>query len=288
MTVLKVVNRDRAKILTKPSPAAKLHRWRTRWSASTVALFAWDTLDQQHLGGAVDQGPSEADRHKISPFRAIPAHSTNGGAEPLWQQDAQILLIVTDPRHVAVRSQQRGGYVEFGAFVGDGGDPICPARNLQLAGLVEQPAAPAVHQPVEAPPLGPDIPQPATDKRMPPAEVVADPDRCDLPDQVAVDLLEVHQFRYQPEHRLGARFGGQQFRLRAGVVQHGGGHRVLFGVVAVQQPLGSPAADLGSQFPAEGEGGLDAEGEALSAYRRGGWGARGRRPPPATARSSGA
>jgi hypothetical protein len=43
---------------------------------------------------------------------------------------------------------------------------------------------------------------------------------------------------------------------------------VPFGVVAVQQPLGSPAADLGSQFPAEVEGVLDAEVEALSAYRR--------------------
>ncbi len=74
-------------------------------------------------------------------------------------------------------------------------DPICPARNLKLAGLVEQQAAPAVHQPVEAPPLELDIPQPATDKRMLAAEVVADPDRGDLPDQVAVDLLEVHQFR---------------------------------------------------------------------------------------------
>src|SRR5258708_14893859 len=127
MTVLKVVNRDRAKILTKTSPAARLHRYATRCSATTVAPFAWATLDQQHLGGAVDQGPSEADRHKISPFRAIPAHSTNGGAEPLWQQDAQVLLIVTDPRHVAVRSQHRGGDVEVGAVVGQLVDAICPS-----------------------------------------------------------------------------------------------------------------------------------------------------------------
>src|SRR5258708_36975444 len=196
MTVLKVVKRDRAKILTKTSPAARLHRYATQCSATTVAPFAWATLDQQHLGGAVDQGPMEADRPNIPPFRATPACSTNGGAEPLWQQDAQFLLIVTDPRHVAVRSQQRGGYVEFGAFVDDVVDPICPARNLKLAGLVEQQAAPAVHQPVEAPPLELDIPQPATDKRMLAAEVVADPDRCDLPDQVAVDLLEVHVRRF--------------------------------------------------------------------------------------------
>src|SRR5258708_33739059 len=123
MTVLKVVNRDRAKILTKPSPAAKLHRYATRCSATTVAPFAWATLDQQHLGGAVDQGPSEADRHKIPPFRATPACSTNGGAEPLWQQDAHILLIVTDPRPAAARSRQPGGDARFGALSATAVDP---------------------------------------------------------------------------------------------------------------------------------------------------------------------
>jgi hypothetical protein len=138
VTTLKVVNRDRATILTKTSPAARFHRYVTRCSAITVAPFAWATLDQQHPRGAVDQGPSEADRHKIPPFRATPARSADGSAEPLWQQDVQILLIVTDPRHVAVRSQQRGGYVEFGAFVDDVVNPICPAQNLKLAGLVEQ------------------------------------------------------------------------------------------------------------------------------------------------------
>src|SRR5260221_7332377 len=126
MTVLKVVKRDRAKILTKTSPAARLHRYATQCSATTVAPFAWATLDQQHLGGAVDQGPSEVDRHKIPPFRATPACSTNGGAEPLLQQDAQILLIVTDPRHLAVRSQQRGGDAPIRGFFCDVGGALCP------------------------------------------------------------------------------------------------------------------------------------------------------------------
>ena len=54
---------------------------------------AWATLDQQHPRGAVDQGTSEAGRHKTSPFRATTARSADGSAEPLWQQDAQILLI---------------------------------------------------------------------------------------------------------------------------------------------------------------------------------------------------
>src|SRR5215469_4283006 len=56
--------------------------------------------------------------------RATPARSAAGLAEPLWQQDAQLLLIVTDPRHVTVRSQQRGGHVQFRAFVDDVVDPI--------------------------------------------------------------------------------------------------------------------------------------------------------------------
>ncbi len=54
---------------------------------------AWATLDQQQLRVAVDQGTSEAARHKTPPFRATPARSADGSAEPLWQQDAQILLI---------------------------------------------------------------------------------------------------------------------------------------------------------------------------------------------------
>ncbi len=100
------------------------------------------------------------------------------------------------------------------------------------------------------------------------AEVVADADRGELLDQVPVHLLEVHQFRHQPAHRLGARLGGHQLHLRAGVVQHGGGHRVPFGVVAVQQALRRPAVHLGGQFPAEVERVLDAEVQALPAGRR--------------------
>src|SRR5258708_18608001 len=102
MTVLKVVKRDRAKILTKTSPAARLHRYATQCSATTVAPFAWATLDQQHLGGAVDQGPSEVDRHKIPPFRATPACSTNGCAQPLLHPDAQIPLVLSDPPPLSV------------------------------------------------------------------------------------------------------------------------------------------------------------------------------------------
>ncbi len=56
-------------------------------------LGAWASLDQQQPGGAVDQGTSEAGRDIPPPFRATTARSAAGLAEPLWQQDAQILLI---------------------------------------------------------------------------------------------------------------------------------------------------------------------------------------------------
>ena len=85
---------------------------------------AWATLDQQHPGGAVDQGTSEAGRHKTPPFRATTARSADGSAEPLWQLAEQLLLVFTDPRHVAVRPQQRRGHVQFPAFVDDVVDPI--------------------------------------------------------------------------------------------------------------------------------------------------------------------
>ena len=100
------------------------------------------------------------------------------------------------------------------------------------------------------------------------AEVVADVDRGDLLDQVAVHLVEVHQLGEQPAHGLRARLGGQQLHLGAGVVQHVRGDRMTFGLVGVQQGLRRPAADLGGQLPAEVERVLDAEVEALSAGGR--------------------
>ncbi len=53
----------------------------------------WATLDQQHPRGAVDQGTSEAGRHKPPHFQATTARSADGSAEPLWQLAEQILLI---------------------------------------------------------------------------------------------------------------------------------------------------------------------------------------------------
>jgi hypothetical protein len=41
------------------------------------------------------------------------ARSVDGRAEPLGHLANQILLVFADPRHVAVRPQQRRGHVQF-------------------------------------------------------------------------------------------------------------------------------------------------------------------------------
>jgi hypothetical protein len=55
--------------------------------------------------------------------------SADGSAEPLGQLAEQILLIFTDPRHVALWPQQRRGHIQFLADLDDVVDPICPART---------------------------------------------------------------------------------------------------------------------------------------------------------------
>jgi hypothetical protein len=72
---------------------------------------------------------------------------------------------------------------------------------------------PSVHQLVEAPALQPDVPQPPAEQIGPLAEVVADPDRGDLLDQIPFHVVEVHQFRHQPARGLGPRLGGQELHL---------------------------------------------------------------------------
>jgi len=72
------------------------------------------------------------------PFRATTVRSADGSAEPPGQLAEQILLIFTDPRHVAVRPQQRRGHVQFLADVDDVVDPVCPTRHREPAGLVER------------------------------------------------------------------------------------------------------------------------------------------------------
>src|SRR5689334_19792745 len=145
------------------------------------------------LTAPLSDGHAPATRCDRTPSGPVtPASSADGSYEPPGQLAEQILLIVAGPCHVAVRPQQRGGHVQFPADVGDVVDPVCPARNRQPAGLVEQQPAAAVHQRVESPLLQLDVPQPTADKRMLAAEVVADSDRGDLLDQVAVHLLKVH------------------------------------------------------------------------------------------------
>jgi hypothetical protein len=50
-------------------------------------------------------------------------------AEPPWELADQFLLIVTDPRHVAVRPQQHRGDVQFLADIDDVVEPDLPTRR---------------------------------------------------------------------------------------------------------------------------------------------------------------
>ena len=101
-------------------------------------------------------------RNAIRAGCARTCESADGGTEPLRQLVEQIPLILTDPRHVAVRPQQHGWYVDLLADVDDVVDPVHPASDRKPAGLVEQHSAATVHQLVEAPPSRqPHVPQPA-------------------------------------------------------------------------------------------------------------------------------
>ena len=64
-----------------------------------------------------------------------------------------------------------------------------------------------MQQAVEVALLHVDVTQAAAEQVGAFAEVVADADRGDLLDQMAVHLVDVHQFGEQPAHGLRARFG---------------------------------------------------------------------------------
>ena len=61
----------------------------------------------------------------------VAVDSADGSAEPLGQLAEQILLVFTDPRHVAVRPQQHGGHVQFLADVDDVVTPGTAARSAR-------------------------------------------------------------------------------------------------------------------------------------------------------------
>ena len=122
----------------------------------------------------------------------------DGTAEPLPQVPEQLLLVVADPRHVAVRSQQERGHLELSARVDHTVDPLSPAVDREPAGLIEQQAAAAVQQLIEPTSSQLQVPHPPTEQLMAPAEVVAHIDRADLLGEVPADVLEAHQFRDQP------------------------------------------------------------------------------------------
>ena len=198
----------------------------------------------------------------VSPAQAT---SRGGPAEPAGEVVVQVLLIVADPGDVAVGAEQDARNIQCRSGIREVVDPVRPAADGQAFGAVQQQAAAAMQQTVEVALFHVDVAQAAAEQVGACAEVVADADRGDLLDQIAVHLVEVHQFGEQPAHGLRARFGGRQFHLGAGVVQHVLGDRMTFGLVGVQQCFRRPAADLCGQFPAEVEGVLNAQVEALSA-----------------------
>jgi hypothetical protein len=69
--------------------------------------------------------------------------SPGGGAEPPGQVAEQFLLIVTHPRHVAVRSQQRRGDVQLVADVDHVVHTVGPAGHREPAGLVQLESVPS-------------------------------------------------------------------------------------------------------------------------------------------------
>jgi hypothetical protein len=76
-------------------------------------------------------------------------------AEPPSSLADQFLLLVTDPRHVAVRPQQHRGHLQLLADADDVVDPLRPAHHPKPAGLVEQQPAAAVQQLIQATPPSP-------------------------------------------------------------------------------------------------------------------------------------
>jgi hypothetical protein len=80
----------------------------------------WAVLDRQHLGViepddlvllGLDRRHDVAYPVTTARPSGQTARSVDGRAEPLGHLAEQILLIFTDPRHVAVRPQQRRGHV---------------------------------------------------------------------------------------------------------------------------------------------------------------------------------
>ena len=105
-----------------------------------------------------------------------------------------------------------------------------------------------MHQPVEATPLQPHIPQPPAEQFVALAEVVADLDRGDHPGHVPVHLLEVHQLREQLPQRgrlYGLMHGGRGLLLdQTGRLSVAGWADRVDHVVDVSEELDVPAVLL--------------------------------------------
>ena len=178
------------------------------------------------------------------------------------------MLVGTGPGDVAVGTQQEGGGGEFLAEVDDMVDTVGPARCRELAGLIQEQAAAFVHELVEAAVFQGDVALAVAQEVVAGAEVVVDAEGGDALDQEAVDLFEIHQLGDQAAEGLGAGFEGGEFAHGAGGIEDAGRDRAAFGFVSVEEIGWGPAVYGRGQLPAQVEGVLDAEVEALAAVGR--------------------
>src|SRR5262249_17766085 len=130
-----------------------------------------------------------------------PTRSRRAGgrlAEPAGELDVQVRLIVADPGDVTVGADQNAWKVQYRRRIRDVVDPVRPAVDGHPSGAVEQQTAAAMQQSVQVAVLELDVGQATAEQVGTGAEVVADADPGDLLGQVAVHLVEVHQFGDEP------------------------------------------------------------------------------------------
>jgi hypothetical protein len=83
--------------------------------------------------------------------------------------------------------------------------------------------------------------------------------------EVAVGLRQADQVGDDAAQGGDVLVRDHQRALGSSVLQDPGANRVPFGVIAVQEPVWRPAVNLAGELPAEVEGVLDAQVEALAA-----------------------
>lgn len=121
----------------------------------------------------------------------------------------QIILRITHPSNIAIRSQEHGRRIQLFADIRHVRNPVAPASHRKRAGLVEQETAAVVREVEHTPARETDVTQPSAEQLWPVAEVVANPDAADLFREVLADSLEPHQLG---EHAANGLWAGLRRR----------------------------------------------------------------------------